>query len=274
MNHRFNSIEHVICFAQRLFLALCLSSTLVAYATPSVKLDEPYGDPSAASISILLDNYDVWANEVIKESSLKLISESADMSDQVSSLKEIESQADIESRKSLQSLAFNLGETSVAFEAAVLLSKRTTGKDRASALSRAYRLAQALRPQSEEALRVLLMLSLHHLLALETQQAALLRPDLERLISDPRMASSSLACKGRLLMGDIFFSLGDFGRSGEEYERSSQCRSAQTFVDGRESSRLILRQVWVAFRLSRYDEALSFLVSATPLITLESRSIQ
>lgn len=274
MNHRFNSIEHVICFAQRLLLALCLSSTLVAYATPSVKLDEPYGDPSAASISILLDNYDVWANEVIKESSLKLISESADMSDQVSSLKEIESQADIESRKSLQSLAFDLGETSVAFEAAILLSKRTTGKDRASALSRAYRLAQALRPQSEEALRVLLMLSLHHLLALETQQAALLRPDLERLISDPRMASSSLACKGRLLMGDIFFSVGDFGRSGEEYERSSQCRSAQTFVDGRESSRLILRQVWVAFRLSRYDEALSFLVSATPLITLESRSIQ
>lgn len=274
MTHLFTAKFKVCQLLQFAALILVGSVVNLAKAGPAVQSLGASAEPSSASISILLDNYDIWANEVIKESSLVLVSESSSMSDQIVALKEFGEQADRQSRESLQSLAFHAGDTSVAFEAAILLSKRTTGQNRALALSRAYRLAQVIRPQSADALRVLIMLSLHHLLSLETQAAARLRPDLERLVSKPSLASDSIRCMGRLLIGDISFSMGEFERSASEYERVAQCRTSHSLSGVRESSRLVLRRAWAAFRLSRYDDALSFLAVATPLIASESRPLQ
>lgn len=257
----------IICL---LSVAVLLAMRGTSFAGIQISSEASLG----SSLSIFLDNYDIWSNELLKKNRLKLINSSAPLLLDLERFKEQERNVALDAEAILSRLAFSSTPTPAGLEAAILLSQRKTGAKQIAALERAYVIASAIQPRSEDALTVLLMLTQAQLLSQKTEDLSRLRADISSLTAIPTLRVLSISCTAHAVLADISFSLREFEQADQLYEKYALCiqnfpREKSQFI-----SRIYLRRAWTSFKLTRYDSVLSFLEAASPQISAETPEIQ
>lgn len=229
---------------------------------------------SGVSLSIFLDNYDIWSNELIKKNSLNAIESVEPLSRELSELRDSGRSVARETDEALLRIANSKTPTLASLNAAIVLSQRKSGSARIDALRRARAIAVSIRPLSEEAIVTLVMLAQTYLEQQDLVSAGQLRPEVRAAVERSGSRYGEVICTAQAVLADISFSLGDFEDADDNYERTSTCMAAVRSSGKHDFSRLPLRRAWTSYRLMKYDSALRFLEAATPKLASESPEIR
>jgi tetratricopeptide (TPR) repeat protein len=231
-------------------------------------------EDSKLSLSIFLDNYDIWSNEIIKKNTLSAVDVVAPLNQELTELREQGKLLSREADDVLNRIAFSRSPNAASLEAAIALSQRKTGAERRDALLQAHLIAKSIRPRSEDVLATLVLLAQNHLEQLDFVAASKLRSEISKAISDVGQNQSSLHCTALGVLADISFSLNEFEEAAANYEKAALCVSDNKNSLTSGVSRVALRRACTSYRLTRYDDTLRFLEAATPQLASESAEIQ
>jgi hypothetical protein len=211
------------------------------------------------SLSLLRDNYDVWAEEMIQKNSVELARRLSDQEILLDELTQREAEMSQQLKKKLYTLAFAATNDVTALKAALFISSRASGRERRDALQRATLLAQQLAPGSEQALEVAVMFTAELLASGDLPQASRMSAKIVTMASQARLVSTAPACMAKVVAGDVSFQEREFSNARDLYKLASECFASRSGVVAPPGLHLELRAAWAAFRLTRYAEVLSHL---------------
>lgn len=210
------------------------------------------------SRSLLRDNYDVWAGEVMNILLVESVKKIAPLQEEIGRLSEDERQLSAGVRSRLEQLYASpvVDETSV--RAAILLADMSDAKKRREYLRNAVRMAQMVAPGSLTTLRVGLVYLSGLLSQREVSDAARFSPRLNELAGQSALRGESDTCLAHILIGDVEFESGNYASAESHYLNSQSCWEAAAAVQSRAYVHLLqLRLAWSSFRLMKYSESVS-----------------
>lgn len=243
----------------RLILILAYAGTLGSQLAQADLRSKSLDAVSAVDLSrsLLRDNYDVWAGEMMESLLVDTAQKIAPLQDKIAEQARQEGELDLSIRSKLESLykAKVIDETSV--QAALILARLSTPAARRDYLRNAVRMAQFISPGSLPSLRVsLVYLSflLKDKLYADAQDFA---GKVIEFLNQPALGSSPDVCLSLVLAGDSFFQNADFFKAENIYTRAHACvqdnprSKSPHFI-----SHIQIRRAWVSFRLMKYSDTL------------------
>ena len=215
------------------------------------------------SLSLLRDNYDVWAEEMAKKNASELSRRLSAQDSLLDELSRRESEMSSDLRKKLSALAYSGPADDSALKAALFISARSAGQERRNALQRATLLAQQISPASEQALEVAVMFTADLLVSGAFDQAIRMSAKIVAMSGQARLASSTAACLAKVVAADVSFQQREFSNAAELYGLARECYGSKSKGKAPQGVYLDLRSAWVAFRLTRYADVLAHLTQFT-----------
>lgn len=212
------------------------------------------------SLSLLRDNYDIWAGEMMNKVLVEHAKTVGPLQDEIDKLTTSEKSISEKVRSRLIELYTStlVDETSV--RAALLLAKLSSSKDKAVYLQNAFRMAESLSPGSLQTLR-LALLNLSEMMAVRNfAGASKFVSRVLDLAEQRKLQSTSESCFSFLLAGDIEFESTNFSAADKFYRKSLGCfEKSDNPREISHLSQLLTRIAWSSFRLMKYSETLTLL---------------
>jgi hypothetical protein len=210
------------------------------------------------SRSLLRDNYDVWAGEVMNNLLVESARKIAPLQEDISRLSENEKQLSVQVRGRLEELYASpvVDETSV--RAAILLADMSDAKKRREYLRSAVRMAQTVAPGSLTTLRVGLVYLSGLLSQRDFSDAARFSTRLSELAGQSALRGETETCLASILIGDVDFEAGNYSSAESHYLSAQSCWEASKAEQSSAYVHLLqLRLAWSSFRLMKYSETVS-----------------
>lgn len=252
--HRRSSIVLRIIFSFIIFAAMFDFSSAIASTKKGAEI-ESFTAPDL-SLSVLRDNYDIWAEEMARKISVELTQRVSEVDQQLSELILSSQAADERIKSKLYELANRGPSDEVALRAAVFLASRSVASERGSLLKRALILSQTVSPGQARTLGI----GTAYLATLIAQGASSEASSVARKIAEmaeyAKLRRSSERCQALTVVGDVYTLESEFERASEQYKKAEDCQT-EVVPALRSQINIRLRRAWAAFRLSKYPETLS-----------------
>lgn len=229
-------------------------------ASQKVSGIETYSAPDLA-ISILKDNYDIWAEQLARKIYLDSSRTISKLDDEVLDLGQKEEVLNLNLRTKMLKIAFGNVADEVAFRAAIFLASRSSFLERTKFLKRAVQISDVFEARSTRNVEVRTIYLAQLISVNDRAEAGVVARKLAENINQENLSSRPRHCLAQTVLGDVYFLEGAFGDSERAYGRAAVCL---TEVDSGSlvlPSHLMIRRAWVAFRLSKYADTLIFLES-------------
>lgn len=236
--------------------ALSLHFTQGVAASPRKAVELESFFASDLSMSILKDNYDIWAEEITKRNVTDIAGRLSAIDIELSKFNSSEKGFNDEAKTLLLDLAYNGPKDESALRAAIFLAPRVSSQEKKDLLRRALVLAQSVEPGSARTLEVAVYYTTSLISLGDLAEANRMSNKLFEMSQSARVSSTRAACSAKIVVGDMRFQNREFSEAAEKYENAQTCLSKLNDHSAPQSFHLNLRIAWTAFRLLRYQSVL------------------
>jgi len=236
-------------------LTLVITQGVAASPRKAVELES--FSASDLSMSILKDNYDIWAEEITKRNATDMAGRLSAIDMELSKFNSSEKRFNDEAKSLLLDLAYNGPKDESALKAAIFLAPRVSSVEKKDLLKRALVLAQSVETGSARTLEVAVYYTSTLISLGDLAEANRMSNKLFEMSQSAKVAGTRAACSAKIVVGDIRFQMREFSEAAEKYENAQECLLKINDDSAPQSFHLNLRIAWTAFRLLRYQAVLS-----------------
>jgi hypothetical protein len=238
------------------FVPILIIVCLFSRQSTAAVLEKTISDDIAWSL--LRDNYDSWSGELMNSILTDSTRSLAPVEERIERLTKNANEMSSSIRARLIELYRSPITDETSVQAALILARSATGKERREYLKNAVRYAQSIAPGSRSALRVSLVYLAQLLGDREFSDGRRLAVKVAELAGLDSLRGLSERCVAFALAGDAQFYGSEFGAAEEFYSKSVDCLAdAPSSKKSGLSAMLGIRMSWVAFRLMKYQETLA-----------------
>lgn len=236
--------------------SLDLVDTQSVDASPRKAVELESFSASDLSMSILKDNYDIWADEINKRNATDVARRLSAIDGEISSFSSSEEKFNDQAKVQLFDLAYKGPKDESALRAAIFLASRVSSEEKKELLKRALVIAQSVEPGGARTLELAVYYTTTLISLGDMTEASRMSNKLFELSQSAKVSTTRAACSAKIVVGDIRFQMREFSEAAEKYESAQSCLLRINDDSALQAFHLNLRIAWTAFRLLRYQAVL------------------
>jgi hypothetical protein len=253
-------------------VALDSAITQNVSASPRKAVELESFTASDLSMSILKDNYDIWAEEITKRNAVDMAGRLSAIDMELSNVINTERQLNDQAKAQLLDLAYNGPKDESALRAAIFLAPRVSAAEKKELLKRALVVAQFVEPGTARTLELAAYYTATLISLGDLAEAGRMRNKLFEMSQSVKVSATRAACFAKIVVGDIRFQIREFSEAADNYESAQSCLLRINDDSALQSFHLNLRIAWTAFRLLRYQVVLQHLEKVSRADTIDKIS--